>query len=171
MESIPEIYAMLGKEVGDPEARAISEVEKLANEFEAHEGQEGSFLKQYKELVGQTDNRMVKFLLQMIISDEEKHHAITHAMLSTLKGDLNWTSPTDAIRGLYDLKNEKEKLLALTENFIRVEKTGINEYKQLIKECKGYYRDLFGLLFRSMIHDSEKHVEVLEFLRDRLKEA
>jgi rubrerythrin len=171
MESIPEIYAMLGKEAGEPDAQAISEVERLANEFEAHEGQEGSFLKQYKELVGQTDNRMVKFLLQMIISDEEKHHAITHAMLSTLKGDLNWSSPADAIRGLYDLKNEKEKLLGLTENFIRVEKTGINEYKQLIKESKGYYRDLFGLLFRSMIHDSEKHVEVLEFLRDRLKEA
>ena len=171
MESIPEIYAMLGKEAGEPDAQAISEVERLANEFEAHEGQEGSFLKQYKELVGQTDNRMVKFLLQMIISDEEKHHAITHAMLSTLKGDLNWSSPTDAIRGLYDLKNEKEKLLGLTENFIQVEKTGINEYKQLIKESKGYYRDLFSLLFRSMIHDSEKHVEVLEFLRDRLKES
>jgi rubrerythrin len=171
MESIPEIYAMLGKEAGEPDAQAISEVERLANEFEAHEGQEGSFLKQYKELVGQTDNRMVKFLLQMIISDEEKHHAITHAMLSTLKGDLNWSSPADAIRGLYELKNEKEKLLGLTENFIQVEKTGINEYKQLIKESKGYYRDLFGLLFRSMIHDSEKHVEVLEFLRDRLKEA
>lgn len=171
MESIPEVYAMLGQEAGEPETPTISDVERLANEFEAHEGQEGTFLKQYKELAGQTDNRMVKFLLQMIISDEEKHQAITRAMLSTLKGDLNWTTPADAIRGLYDLKNEKEKLLALTENFIQVEKNGIADYKQLIKESKGYYRDLFGLLFRSMIHDSEKHVEVLEFLRDRLKEA
>ena len=128
-------------------------------------------LRQYKDLVGKTDNRMVKFLLQMIVSDEEKHHAITHAMASTLKGDLNWTRPDDALRGLYDLGEDKEKLLKLTEDFIRVEKEGIDEYKKLIKESKGYYRNLFGLLFSSMIRDSEKHAEILEFLRDRLREA
>ena len=169
MDAIPEIYAMIGMEAdGSPE---ISSVERLANEFEAHESKEGKFLRQYKDLVGKTDNRMVKFLLQMIVSDEEKHHAITHAMASTLKGDLNWTRPDDALRGLYDLGKDKEKLLKLTEDFIRVEKEGIDEYKKLIKESKGYYRNLFGLLFSSMIRDSEKHAEILEFLRDRLREA
>jgi rubrerythrin len=171
METIPEMYAMLGKDSLGGEATDISEVERLANEFEAHESQEGKFLKQYKDLAGKTDNRMIKFLLQMIVSDEEKHHAITHAMAATLKGDLNWTDTGDAIRGLYDLGKDKEKLLKLTEDFIRVEKNGIDEYRKLIKESKGYYRDLFGLLFHSMIRDSEKHVEILEFLRDRLKEA
>ena len=169
MDAIPEIYAMVGMEAGgSPE---ISEVERLANEFEAHESKEGKFLRQYKDLVGKTDNRTIKFLLQMIISDEEKHHAITHAMASTLKGDLNWTNPDDAIRGLYDLGEGRENLLKLTEDFIRVEKEGIDEYKKLIRESKGYYRDLFVLLFRSMIRDSEKHAEILEFLRDRLREA
>jgi len=171
MERIPEMYAMLGKDSLGGEPLEISEVERLANEFEAHEREEGKFLRQYKELAGKTNNRMVKFLLQMIISDEEKHHAITHAMASTLKGDLNWTNPDSAIRGLYDLGPDKEKLLKLTEDFIRVEKDGISEYKKLIKESKGYYRDLFVLLFRSMIRDSEKHAEILEFLRDRLREA
>ena len=114
---------------------------------------------------------MVKFLLQMIVSDEEKHHAITHAMAATLKADLNWTNPDDAIRGLYDLGVEKENLLKLTEEFIQVEKEGISKYKLLIKESKGYYRDLFVLLFESMVHDSEKHVKILDYLRDRLREA
>ena len=169
MDAIPEIYAMVEMEAGgSPE---ISEVERLANEFEAHESKERKFLRQYKDLVGKTDNRTIKFLLQMIISDEEKHHAITHAMASTLKGDLNWTNPDDAIRGLYNLGEGRENLLKLTEDFIRVEKEGIDEYKKLIKESKGYYRDLFVLLFRSMIRDSEKHAEILEFLRDRLREA
>ena len=171
MDGIPEMYAMVGKEAGERESPEISEVERLANEFEAHEAQEGKFLRQYKDLAGKTKNRMIKFLLQLIISDEEKHHAITHAMASTLKGDLNWTNPDDAIRGLYDLGEDKKKLLKLTEDFIRVEKEGISEYKKLIKESRGYYRDLFVLLFQSMVRDSEKHVEILEFLRDRLREA
>lgn len=169
MEPIPEIYAMMAG--SEPEATEISEVEKLVNEFEAHEYQEGKFLERYKEVAAKSDNRAVKFLLQMIVSDEEKHHAITRAMAATLKGDLLWTKRDDAIGGLYDLKADKEKLLALTEDFIGVEKEGINEYRALIHESKGYYRDLFVLLFRSMIRDSEKHIEILEFLRNRLKEA
>jgi bacterioferritin (cytochrome b1) len=171
MEGIPEMYAIYGDQVLGTQAPAISEVERLTNEFEAHESEESKFLKQYKEVAGTTQNRMIKFLLQMIISDEEKHHAITHAMASTLKGDLNWTSPDDALHGLYSVVEEKDKLLQLTEGFILVEKQGIKEYKELIKSSKGYYRDLFVLLFESMIHDSEKHIKILEFLRVRLRDA
>ena len=85
--------------------------------------------------------------------------------------DLDWTLPEDALRGVHDLGVDKGKLLDLTEDFITIEKEGINEYRSLIHESKGYYRDLFVLLFRSMIRDSEKHIEILEFLRERLKEA
>jgi rubrerythrin len=171
MEGIPELYAIYGEKALGTEAPAISEVERLTTEFEAHENEEGKFLAQYKDVAGKTKNGMIKFLLQMIISDEEKHHAVTHAMASTLKGDLNWTHPDDALSGIYNLVEEKEKLLELTEGFIRVEKQGIKEYKELIKSSRGYYRDLFVLLFESMIHDSEKHVMILDFLRERLREA
>lgn len=171
MEKIPEIYAIMDGTSSDSEPADISEVERLVNELEAHERQEGMFLKRYKDLATKSDNRVVRLLLQMIVSDEERHHAVTHAMASTLRGDLNWTRPEEALRGLYDLRVDKEKLLDVTEDFIAIEKEGINEYRSLIKESRGYYRDLFVLLFRSMIRDSEKHVEILEFLRDRLKEA
>jgi bacterioferritin (cytochrome b1) len=171
MEGINELSAMVELEAAEAGAGGLSEVERLTNEFEAHEGHEEKFLLQYKELIKQTGNPLIKFLLQLIVSDEEKHHAVSHAMLSTLKGDLNWTKPADALRGLYNLGAEKEPLMELTEGFIRVERNGIKEYKKLIKESKGYYHDLFVLLFQSMVHDSEKHIKILEFLRQRLKEA
>ena len=171
METIPEIYAMMAATSKDSEPSDISDVERLVNELEAHEHQEGMFLKRYKELAAKSDNRVVKLLLDMIVSDEERHHAVTRAMTSTLRGDLNWARPEEGLRGLYDLHVDKARLLDLTEDFITIEKEGINEYRALIKESRGYYRDLFVLLFRSMIRDSEKHVEILEFLRNRLKEA
>ena len=169
MEGMNELGAMVELEAAG--SGGISDVERLTNEFAVHEEHEGKFLLQYKELVGRTANPLIKFLLQLIVSDEEKHHAVSHAMLSTLKGDLNWTNPADALRGLYDLGAEKKKLMELTEGFIEVERNGIKEYKKLIKESKGYYHDLFVLLFQSMVHDSEKHIKILEFLRQRLKEA
>lgn len=171
MERIPEIYTIDALELGQPGSLEISEVERIANEFESHESQEAIFTQTYKEIAEKSKNPLVKFLLKLIISDEEKHHAVIHAIVSTLKGDLTWTKPEDAIRGLYNLREEKEELLKLTEDFIQLEKEGIKEYKELTKACKGYYRGLFVLLLQSMIRDSEKHMEILEFLKQRLKEA
>lgn len=173
MENIPIVeYDMIyGRKWGEAEPPEISDVERLINEFEAHERQERKILDRYQWITEKSKNPFLKFLLQLIVSDEEKHYKVTHAMLSTLRGDLTWTSPKDAIRGFTDLGDGKEDLLGLTEEFVRIEKEGIKDYKNLIKVCKGYYRGLFVLLFRSMIRDSEKHVEVLEFLKSKLKEA
>lgn len=171
MDRIPELYAMYGPETSEPGSRELSEVERLMNEFETHEGYESNFTRRYKELSEKASNPLIRFLLQLIISDEEKHHALTHAMVSTLRGDLTWTKPEDAISGLYDLGEAKGELLQITEDFMHVEKKGIEEYKKLVKASKGYYRGLFSLLLRAMIHDSEKHVEILEFLHQRLEEA
>jgi rubrerythrin len=158
-------------EVLEPGAPEISEVEGLMNKFEAHEKEEGKFVRRYKEIAEKSKNPFLKFLLQLVISDEEKHHAVLHAMVSSLRGDLAWTKEKDAIRGLYDLAGENGELLKLTEDFVRLEREGIKEYKKLAEESKGYYRNLFVLLLRTMIRDSEKHAEILEFLGQRLKEA
>ena len=92
-------------------------------------------------------------------------------MVSTLKGNLLWSKPEDSFRGVVDLGAEKNELLELTEEFSRLERAGIKEYKKLTKASRGYYRGLFVLLVNSMIHDSEKHIEILEFLRRNLEEA
>jgi hypothetical protein len=169
MERIPEMYMVYRPELDERASDEISEVERLMNEFEAHEGGEKRFVQRCKEIAEKSKNPSVKFLLQLIVSDEEKHYAVTHAMVSTLKGSLTWTRPKDAIEGLGDIGEESGELLAVTEDFIRLEKEGIEAYKKLVGESKGYYRGLFGLLLKSMIRDSEKHIEILEFLRKRLK--
>ena len=156
---------------GEPSAKEISEAEQLLSEFENHDVKEREFIRSYKEIAQQATDSSIKFLLQMIISDEEKHHAIIHAMASSLRGSLNWTKPQDAITALSELGGENGELLKLTANFIKHEKEGIRETKKPVKSTKGYYRGLFPLLLKSMIHDSEKHIELLEFLHRGLKEA
>ena len=160
-----------GGELGVPESAEISKVEQLVNEFEAHETAERRFTERYKQIAGKSDNPFIRFVLGLIIADEEKHYALTHSMASTLRGSLNWTRPDAIVRGLYELGEEKDELFKLTGEFIRLEKEGIKEYKQLKKESEGYYHGLFVLLVEAMIRDSEKHVEILEFLRMKLKEA
>jgi hypothetical protein len=170
MEDIPGFYVMYTQGLPDEESEASSEVEQLMKEFEAHEAKEEKSLDQYKKLMEEAKNPLTKFLVRLILSDEEKHRAVTHAMVSTLKAGLTWTRPEDAIEDFGDFPSMNGKVLALTDEFIRLEREGIKGYKNLMEKSKGYYHGLFGLLLQSMIHDSEKHLSLLEFLRDRLRE-
>jgi len=168
---MPEYLMIYRPEWSETEVPASSEVERLVKQFEFHEEKERELVHRYRELVHEANNPFVEFLLGLIVSDEEKHYRVMCAMLSTLKGDLLWTRPKDAIRGLADLPGGHGELLELTEDFIGLEKEGIRTYKKLIEGSEGYYRGLFGMLFETMIRDSEKHIKMLEFLRERLKET
>ena len=73
--------------VSSPEK--ISPVEKLLNEFDAHEAKENHAREVYKGSIAHMPDPVTRFLMQLIISDEEKHRAVVHAMASTLRGSLN----------------------------------------------------------------------------------
>ncbi|HWP58601.1 MAG TPA: ferritin-like domain-containing protein [Candidatus Acidoferrales bacterium] len=155
-------------EGGIPESPEISAVERLMNRFQAHEHEEEKIIQRYREIAKTSPNALIKFLLRMIIADEERHHSVTNLIIETLKGDLTWTKREPTVEALYELPEDRE-LLKITEDFIRLERDGIREYQSLMKASKGYYRGLFALLCKGIVRDSEKHVEMLEFLRDQLK--
>jgi hypothetical protein len=77
----------------------------------------------------------------------------------------------NAIEGADSLGEEKNKMLKLTEDFIHAEQKEIGQYRKLARATKKYYQGLFTVFLAAMIHDSKKHVEILEFLRKKLKAA
>ena len=168
MEEVADL-SMLEELMHRPEG--ISAVEKLLNEFEAHEANEEKSVEEYRKALGGMKDPATRFIMQMIISDEEKHRAVVHAMAATLKGSLNWSRPAASLEGAPDDAEMKRKLSVVTEEFIDIEKAGIKEYKKLLKGSSGYYHGLFHILIGAMIRDSEKHVEMLEYLSRRLKSA
>ena len=80
-----------------------SEVERLMREFESHETHEAVYVRRYREMFQRMQNPLVKFLLELILADEEKHHTVLQSMTSTLKGSLTWTWFETALEGLYNL--------------------------------------------------------------------
>ena len=148
-----------------------SPVEQLLNEFEAHESKEEKALEVYRKALDQLANPPARFLMQLIVSDEEKHRAVIHAIVATLKGSLTWTKPAGSLEGGGDVASMNGRLREVTDEFIQLEKDGIREYRTLAKDSAGYDHGLFKILLDSMIRDSEKHVELLEFLKENLKTA
>jgi len=167
MEEIPEIAALFNTKTNVE----LSPVERLLNNFEAHEAKEEKSIEEYKKLLLELPNPVTRFILQLIISDEEKHRAVVHAMIATLWGSLTWTKPPGSLECAADLSTTNGRRRASTAEFIELEKEGIREYKTLIKESTGYYHGVFKILLDSMIRDTEKHIELLEFLKENLKET
>ena len=165
MQEMPEILALFNTKA---DLSGVSPIERLLNDFEAHELKEEKSIDDYKRLLKVMPNPMTKFLLQLIISDEEKHRAVVHAMVSTLKGSLTWTKPEASLEGGEDLGSANSELRSVTDAFIELEKEGVRECKALMKESSGYYHGVFKVLLDSMIRDSEKHIELLEFLKEQL---
>ena len=83
MEDMSDMAALFATKVNPTGASEISPVERLLNEFEAHEAKEEKSLEQYRKLLSGMPNPVTRFLLQLIISDEEKHRAVIHAMVAT----------------------------------------------------------------------------------------
>jgi rubrerythrin len=170
MEEISDMAALFATKINPTGAPGMSPIERLLNEFEAHESKEEKSLEQYRKLLGKMPNPITRFLLQLIISDEEKHRAVIHSMVATLKGSLTWTKPEGSLEATADLEQTGNHLRVSTDAFIELEREGIRECKTLVKESSGYYHGIFKILLDSMIRDSEKHIELLEFLKENLKE-
>jgi len=149
----------------------ISPVERLLDDFEAHEAKEEEAIESYKKLRDELNNPVTRFLLQMIIRDEEKHRKVLNTMIATLKGGLTWARPARSLEGEVDLGVNDSRRRSATEKFIELERESIKECKALIKDSSGYYHGVFKILLESMIGDSERHIELLEFLKENLKEA
>jgi hypothetical protein len=81
-----------------------------------------------------------------------------------------WTRSAGIPRRAGDSGEKTKRLLASVENFLDAEHKAIKEYERLKKESRGLYRDVFALLYATMIHDSHKHIEILKFLRLKLKD-
>jgi rubrerythrin len=166
VEEFSDIAGVFDMAKGDDER---SQAERLLNELEAHEGKEEQSIENYRKVLADVRNPVTRFVMQMVLSDEEKHRAVIHSMVSTLKGSLTWTKPAGTLEGGADEAAINRELLAVTDQFIELEKSGIREYKVLLKDTVDYYQGLFEILLNSMIRDSEKHVELLEFIRERIK--
>ena len=107
----------------------------------------------------------------LIISDEEKHRAVIHAMVATLRGSLMWTRPEGSLEGGRISPRPMGSSGVSTDALIELEKEGIQECMTLVKKSSGYYHGAFKILLDSVITDSEKHIELLEYLKEKTATA
>src|SRR5512132_1892717 len=155
---------------GLPESPEFSSVQRLMNEFQTHASHEEQWLTDYQVIAKEASDPLIRFLLGLIVADEERHHELTRRMITKLKDELAWTRAEGLTRRVYEKGEKRVQLLASVDRFLEAERKGIKEYERLKKESQGHYRDVFALLYTTMVHDSRKHIGILEFLQKKLSD-
>jgi len=153
-----------------PRMDEVSAMERLQSALESHVTQEGKFLKIYAEAAEKHDSPLVKFILNLILADEETHHGVLRRVAAALDANLRWRTDGVEIPKLGKMNAaEIKRLRALTDDFIAEEKHGIDQCKALMKMSDKCYGGLLTMLLGTIIHDSKKHMIMLRFMRKQLK--
>jgi rubrerythrin len=155
---------------GIPESPEFSAVQRLMHEFQTHESDEARWLAIYKKLAHESEDPLIRFLLNLIITDEERHHEIICQIVSGFKEELLWRSSETMAASRLDQDKGAKDFSETVERLLVVERDGIGEYERLAKTTKGFHQGLFGVLCRTMIQDSLKHIDILDFLKQKLRQ-
>lgn len=155
---------------GMPESPEFSIVHNLMNEFKTHEGEEEKWLSSYRKIAEESDDPTFRFLLNLIIGDEERHHQLIGRMIASLKDDLASTRTSEPPPGTASSATPARELIVMVERFLDVERKGIREYERLKKTSQKFRQGLLALLCETMVYDSLKHIGILNFLRLKLRE-
>jgi len=139
----------------------------VIHEFRAHVREETGFLDAYEALVAGSEDESVRFLLELIVADEHRHHDLFSSMAEASVG------ADDALPAAPRITPEAARqLLEPTTRFLEAEHEETRKLAALRRELKPVRTDtLWPLLVELMEFDTAKHVRILEYLRDRLAEA
>jgi rubrerythrin len=156
---------------GIPESPEFSSVQQLMTEIHSQTIQEERLLSTYREIAQESTDPLIRFLLGLVVADEERHHELTSRMISRLRDELSLSRAGTPQRRASRRSGKAEPLIRSLDLVIEAERGAIQEYEKLKQESEGLARDVFALLYSTMIHDSQKHVGILEFLRARLSKT
>jgi bacterioferritin (cytochrome b1) len=165
-----EYEIMMMQRAFKPRPDELSAVQKLKLSIESHVANESEFLEIYADAIGQHDSPLVRFILQLILADEEKHHEVLHRIVARLEADLTMRVQGDAVPAPSEIGTvDRKRLIELTDRFIEEERDGIAKSKELMTATDGLHSGLLTMLLRGMVQDSEKHVMMLQFMRKQLQ--
>jgi hypothetical protein len=137
--------------------------ESLAATFERHATEEGKILAQYGALAETLGDSPARFLIKLILTEEELHHELLRATAKWLREhSAEAESPVPPGGGA-------DELLRRTEQLQRHETDTIEACRRLRADLSGTGGELLASVLDVMAMDSEKHHRLLTTVRKMIK--
>lgn len=146
--------------------------QEMYDHLVSHGQVEGAILDEYKSLAeGEETSHAFRYLAEIILEDEVRHHQVFADLAEAMK-QMGEIHVDDApIPHLSGLRRDKDLILDVTRRLLEVERDDAKALKDLAKKYKPYKdTTMWGLLVELMRLDTEKHIKILKFMRDRARD-
>jgi len=139
--------------------------QELFAHLTTHEQTERSLLEEYRDAAESSGSNAFQYLSQLIIQDEIRHHRLFAELAETLKIDAEMRPEQRPVPRLDHWGPDAPTVVALARRLLECELADAKELRRLsglLKDVKDV--TLWQLLVRLMELDTQKHVEILEFV-------
>jgi len=137
---------------------------RLLRTLTSHDVREADVLDAYQRLADSTDDDGVRYLVQFLIEDEERHHRVITEMAHRVQA---WIDHTQAVDGTPSITPHVDiEFLNATRQLIDLERRDAKELRELHRELRyAPATSLLPILVKLMLDDTNRHIEILRFLR------
>ena len=137
----------------------------LYNHLATHIENESSLLQDYIAAAEETDSKAFAYLVNLLLDDERRHHGTFAALASSLKTEAELGGEEPEIPYLDLDRADRAQVRELTEQLLQREREDAAELKRLHGQLKDVRNTtLWDLLVSNMRRDTDKHIEILDFV-------
>lgn len=167
----PAFIGMVPPPLTDPVTDEKSPVERLFAQLEAHERDEAEVLKDYEAAAKGAPDAGFRYLMGLVLEDEERHHRLSQAMADEVGNSLIWLHNEQPLPDVKPTPEARQSLLAQTEQFLRIERQGEQQLAELHHQVKDLHAGLLELIVDMMRADTHKHIRILEYIKKHLHDG
>ena len=123
----------------------------------------------YERLGRETSDPVVAVVMELLVEEEERHHALFQRIALSLEDRLNWaTSAIDLLFGSAPSSHSANRTVETVRALELDERRGAQELRNLAHRERGTETGLPCLLLETMAMDSDKHRHLLALVAHRL---
>ena len=146
--------------------------EELYEHLSSHMDNEVGLLTAYQDAAAESGSAAFEYLASIIVEDEKRHHRLFEELANALRSDVEMRPVEPAVPDMAGFGQLPAKVVELTDELLAREEQDAAELRHLSRELRDV-RDttLWQLLVKVMELDTEKHAEILRFVRKHARSS
>jgi hypothetical protein len=158
-------------DIGNAGPDQQSEADALVRRLESHDAAERAILKDYEDFAAGAADEGIRYLMGLIVEDEQRHNAVTEAMADEIRRSLVWEQGKRALPDVSAHGAEAQAMLAKVQHFLDTERTGKHQLDNLEGEIRRFDGGdgILHLMVELMAYDTQKHILMLDYIRKHLQ--
>jgi rubrerythrin len=131
----------------------------------SHADAERGVLEKYSKIAEQTESKAFRYLVNLLIEDEVRHHRLFADIAESLKTEATMSGDDPAVPYLDLARCDTEAVRECSKELMANEERDMQTLKRLERELKDVKdTTLWELLVELMQRDTDKHIAILRFV-------